>query len=64
MKKKKNNNSKESWIKKYNDSAFRDYSFDSVSGAEVRPLYDTDNSKINLDTIWTQYLGNFQILSG
>ena len=55
-------NNKKDWSKKYLESKFRDYSFDSASGKKVEPLYSIDNSKIDFDEIG--YPGEFPYTRG
>ena len=60
MKKKISN--KKDWFKKYLESKFRDYSFDSASGKEVEPLYSIDDSNVDFDEIG--YPGEFPYTRG
>ena len=58
MKKKFSSN----WYKKYKESHFRDYSFDSASGREVDPLCTSDSTSIDSDEIG--YPGEFPYTRG
>ena len=58
----KKKNQKKSWSDRYLKSKFRDYSFDSGSGEKVKPLYYSDNTKVDFENI--SYPGEFPFTRG